>query len=85
MADYDDIPGIMRHMVRVMELSPNAFQNMGEEDLRTCYERRSTQFISSRPLALIISQPNFHQTTISAHADYFAVLNVPQHLTKDSG
>ena len=34
MAVYEDILGIMRNMVHVMELSPKAFQHMGEEDLR---------------------------------------------------
>jgi hypothetical protein len=34
-ADYEDILGIMRNMVRVMEQSPKAFKDMGEEDLRT--------------------------------------------------
>lgn len=33
--DYEEILRIMKNMVRVMELSPDAFQNMGEEDLRT--------------------------------------------------
>jgi hypothetical protein len=33
--DYEEILGIMKNMVRVMELSPHAFQNMGEEDLRS--------------------------------------------------
>lgn len=32
--DYDEIIRIMRNMVQVMELSPHAFQNMSEEDLR---------------------------------------------------
>ncbi|MFL6304375.1 MAG: hypothetical protein ACJ72H_12630, partial [Candidatus Sulfotelmatobacter sp.] len=35
MAEYDDILGIVRNMVRVMEQSPKAFEKMGEEDLRT--------------------------------------------------
>lgn len=35
MAEYDDILGIVRNMVRVMEQSPRAFERMGEEDLRT--------------------------------------------------
>ena len=34
-ADYDEILGIIRNMVRVMEQSPKAFEKMGEEDLRT--------------------------------------------------
>jgi hypothetical protein len=34
MTVYEDILGIMRNMVHVMELSPKAFQHMGEEDLR---------------------------------------------------
>jgi hypothetical protein len=33
-ADYEEILSIMRNMVRVMELSPRAFEGMGEEDLR---------------------------------------------------
>lgn len=33
--DYEEILRIMQNMVRVMELSPRAFQNMGEEDLRS--------------------------------------------------
>jgi hypothetical protein len=33
--DYEEILRIMKNMVRVMELSPDAFQNMSEEDLRT--------------------------------------------------
>lgn len=33
--DYDEILRIMQNMVHVMELSPNAFHNMGEEDLRS--------------------------------------------------
>jgi hypothetical protein len=33
--DYDEILRIMQSMVRVMELSPHAFQTMGEEDLRS--------------------------------------------------
>lgn len=33
--EYENILGIMRNMVRVMEQSPKAFENMGEEDLRT--------------------------------------------------
>jgi hypothetical protein len=33
--DYDEIVRIMKNMVQVMELSPHAFQNMGEEDLRS--------------------------------------------------
>lgn len=32
--DYEEIVRIMKNMVQVMELSPHAFQNMGEEDLR---------------------------------------------------
>jgi hypothetical protein len=32
--DYEEIIRIMRNMVQVMEHSPHAFQNMGEEDLR---------------------------------------------------
>ena len=35
MAEYDEILGIVRNMVRVMEQSPRAFEKMGEEDLRT--------------------------------------------------
>jgi len=35
MAEYDDILGIIRNMVQVMEQSPKAFEKMGEEDLRT--------------------------------------------------
>jgi hypothetical protein len=34
-AEYDEILGIIRNMVRVMEQSPKAFERMGEEDLRT--------------------------------------------------
>lgn len=34
-ADYDEILRIIRNMVRVMEQSPKAFENMGEENLRT--------------------------------------------------
>jgi len=33
--DYEEILRIMKSMVQVMELSPQAFQNMGEEDLRS--------------------------------------------------
>ena len=33
--EYENILAIMRSMVRVMEQSPNAFESMGEEDLRT--------------------------------------------------
>jgi hypothetical protein len=33
--EYDEILGIVRNMVRVMEQSPRAFEKMGEEDLRT--------------------------------------------------
>ena len=33
--DYEEILRIMQNMVRVMELSPHAFYNMGEEDLRS--------------------------------------------------
>ncbi len=33
--DYEEIVRIMKNMVHVMELSPHAFQNMGEEDLRS--------------------------------------------------
>jgi hypothetical protein len=33
--DYDEILRIMSNMVRVMELSPQAFLEMGEEDLRS--------------------------------------------------
>jgi hypothetical protein len=33
--DYEEILRIIRNMVRVMELSPHAFQQMKEEDLRT--------------------------------------------------
>jgi hypothetical protein len=33
--DYEEILNIMRNMVRVMELSPLAFHDMGEEDLRS--------------------------------------------------
>jgi hypothetical protein len=33
--DYEEILRIMQNMVRVMELSPHAFHNMGEEDLRS--------------------------------------------------
>jgi hypothetical protein len=33
--DYEEILRIMQNMVQVMELSPHAFQNMGEEDLRS--------------------------------------------------
>lgn len=32
--DYEEILSIMRNMVQVMELSPHAFLDMGEEDLR---------------------------------------------------
>ena len=32
--DYDEILRIMKNMVQVMELSPQAFHGMGEEDLR---------------------------------------------------
>jgi hypothetical protein len=35
MAEYDEILGIIRNMVHVMERSPKAFEKMGEEDLRT--------------------------------------------------
>lgn len=35
MTDYEEILSIIRNMVRVMEQSPKAFENMGEEDLRT--------------------------------------------------
>jgi len=35
MEEYENILSIMRNMVRVMEQSPKAFENMGEEDLRT--------------------------------------------------
>lgn len=35
MAEYEEIIGIVRNMVRVMEQSPKAFEKMGEEDLRT--------------------------------------------------
>jgi hypothetical protein len=35
MAEYEEILGIVRNMVRVMEQSPRAFEKMGEEDLRT--------------------------------------------------
>lgn len=34
MEDYEEILGIIQNMVRVMELSPRAFHDMGEEDLR---------------------------------------------------
>ncbi len=33
--DYEEILRIMQNMVHVMELSPRAFHNMGEEDLRS--------------------------------------------------
>lgn len=33
--DYEEILRIMKNMVRVMELSPHAFLEMGEEDLRS--------------------------------------------------
>jgi len=33
--DYEEILRIMKNMVQVMELSPHAFSNMGEEDLRS--------------------------------------------------
>jgi hypothetical protein len=33
--DYEEILRIMQNMVHVMELSPHAFHNMGEEDLRS--------------------------------------------------
>lgn len=33
--DYEEILGIIRNMVRVMEQSPKAFEEMGEENLRT--------------------------------------------------
>ncbi len=33
--DYDEILRIMNNMVQVMELSPHAFHEMGEEDLRS--------------------------------------------------
>jgi hypothetical protein len=35
MTDYEEILSIIQNMVRVMEQSPKAFENMGEEDLRT--------------------------------------------------
>ena len=35
MEEYENILGIIRNMVRVMERSPKAFETMGEEDLRT--------------------------------------------------
>jgi hypothetical protein len=35
MEEYENILGIIRNMVRVMEQSPKAFETMGEEDLRT--------------------------------------------------
>lgn len=35
MVEYEDILGIIRNMVRVMEQSPKAFEKIGEEDLRT--------------------------------------------------
>jgi hypothetical protein len=34
-ADYEEILGIMKNMARVMELSPHAFVDMGEEALRS--------------------------------------------------
>jgi hypothetical protein len=34
-SDYEEILRIMQNMVQVMELSPHAFHNMGEEDLRS--------------------------------------------------
>ena len=33
--DYEEILGIMKNMARVMELSPHAFVDMGEEALRS--------------------------------------------------
>jgi hypothetical protein len=33
--DYEEILHVIRNMVQVMELSPHAFHNMGEEDLRS--------------------------------------------------
>jgi len=33
--DYEEILRIMQNMVQVMELSPHAFHDMGEEDLRS--------------------------------------------------
>lgn len=33
--DYQEILHIMKNMVKVMELSPHAFHNMGEEDIRS--------------------------------------------------
>ena len=33
--DYQEILRIMKNMVQVMELSPHAFSDMGEEDLRS--------------------------------------------------
>ena len=35
MTEYEEILSIVRNMVRVMERSPKAFEQMGEEDLRT--------------------------------------------------
>lgn len=35
MEEYENILEIIRNMVQVMERSPKAFENMGEEDLRT--------------------------------------------------
>lgn len=35
MEEYENILEIVRNMVHVMERSPKAFENMGEEDLRT--------------------------------------------------
>lgn len=35
MAEYEEILGIIKNMVIVMEQSPKAFEKMGEEDLRT--------------------------------------------------
>ena len=35
MEEYENILDIIRNMVHVMERSPRAFENMGEEDLRT--------------------------------------------------
>jgi hypothetical protein len=40
MEEYENILEIIRNMVQVIERSPKAFENMGEEDLR-----RRTHFL----------------------------------------
>ena len=63
--DYEEILRIMQNMVHVMELSPRAFHNMGEEDLRSHFLVQLNGVSKVRPLAKLST---FREKPTSSYA-----------------